>query len=424
MGAESSSLLEPLKEGLRSDDSELVGRLLERDPSLRQIIDAPVGPFDSPAIINVRSRGMLDALLEAGADINAKSRWWAGGFGLLHCAPPDVAAYAVERGAVVDVHAAARLGMIEKLAEIVSADPSSLHARGGDGQTALHFAATTEIATFLLEHGADIDAKDIDHESTPAQHMSEDRQEIVRYLIDRGCTTDILMTVAVGDVDLVRSKLDDDPASINTCVSEEYFPMSNPRAGGTIYQWTLGFYMSAHRVARKFGHDDVLELLLDRSPVTVRLLEACWANDEATAEMLRTAFPNAPAMLSDTERRQVADAARNNETSAVRLMLECGLPADARGQHQGTPLHWAAFHGNREMTTKVLQFQPPLEALDADFKATPLGWAIHGSEHGWYRESGDYSGVIEALLEAGVEGPAEVAGSAAVRAVLSRSSRG
>jgi len=30
-------------------------------------------------ITRVRSREMLDVLLEAGADINAKSRWWAGG---------------------------------------------------------------------------------------------------------------------------------------------------------------------------------------------------------------------------------------------------------------------------------------------------------------------------------------------------------
>jgi hypothetical protein len=43
------------------------------------------------------------------ADLNAKSRWWAGGFGLLHGANPDVAAYAIELHAVVDVHAAARL---------------------------------------------------------------------------------------------------------------------------------------------------------------------------------------------------------------------------------------------------------------------------------------------------------------------------
>src|SRR6266576_2866490 len=105
--------LELLKLAFKENDSELVRKLLERFPEIRARINEPVAAFDSPAITHVRSREMLDVLLDVGADINAKSRWWAGGFGLLHCAQPEVAAYAIERGAVVDVHAAARLGMID-----------------------------------------------------------------------------------------------------------------------------------------------------------------------------------------------------------------------------------------------------------------------------------------------------------------------
>ena len=54
---------------------------------------------------------MLDVLTDAGADLNAKSQWWAGGFGLLHQCSPELAAYAIERGAAVDVHAAAAWGL-------------------------------------------------------------------------------------------------------------------------------------------------------------------------------------------------------------------------------------------------------------------------------------------------------------------------
>lgn len=344
MGSHETWPLESIAEAFRADDAEQVQRLLERHPEVKRMIDDPVGPFDSPTIVNVRSREMLDVLLAAGADLNAKSRWWAGGFGLLHCAPPDVAVYAVERGAHVDVHAAARLGLMDPLEAYVTADPDAVHARGGDGQTPLHFAANIEMAEFLLDHGADIEALDIDHESTPAQHMVEDRQPIVRYLIDRGCVTDILMAAAIGDEDLVRRKLDVDPGTIRTCVSDAFFPMTNDRAGGTIYQWTLGFYMSAHRAARKFGREDVLQLLLDRSPAAVKLIEACWSNDEPSAQKLRTDVPAITDTFTDADGRQVAHAARNNETEAVRLMLESGLPVDAQGQHQGTPLHWAAFH--------------------------------------------------------------------------------
>ena len=46
-----------------------------------------------------------------------------------------------------------------------------LAAYGARGQTPLHFASTVEIAEYLLDQGAQIDTRDIQHESSPAQHM-------------------------------------------------------------------------------------------------------------------------------------------------------------------------------------------------------------------------------------------------------------
>jgi hypothetical protein len=228
------------------------------------------------------------------------------------------------------------------------------------------------------------------------------------------------MAAALGDIDLVRRHLDADPASIRTRVSEEFFPMVGPRAGGTIYQWKLGWYLSAHRVALKFGHEEVYRLLLDRSPPEVKLIEACWLGDAATLQALRADGADVSAGLPAGDRRQVAHAARNNETAAVRAMLKAGLPVDARGQHNATPLHWAAFHGNREMVTTILPFGPPLEVTDADFNGTPLGWAIHGSKAGWCHQTGDYAGTVEALLAAGARLPERLGGTEAVREVLRR----
>jgi len=421
--SETADPVEEIKRAFQADDAARVRELLERYPELKAKINEPIGPFDSPAIVCARSRQMVDVLLAAGADLNAKSQWWAGGFGLLHSANPELATYAIERGAIVDVHAAARLGMMEKLQELVSLDPGSVHARGGDGQTPLHFARSVEIAAYLLDHGANIDALDVDHESTPAQYMVKSRPEVARYLITRGCKTDILMAAAVGDVDLVRSTLDADPDSIRVCVSDEYFPMIGKRTGGTIYQWTLGWYMSAHQVARKYGRDDVLRLLFERSPPVVKLIAACGLNDEATVQRLRAEHPNIAESFTAADRRQAAHAARNNETAIVRLLLESGLPVDATGQHQGTPLHWAAFHGNLEMIKTILRFGPPLEATDVDFGGTPLGWAIHGSEHGWCCQTGDYAGTVEALIVAGAKRRATISGSPAVQEVLRRPAR-
>jgi hypothetical protein len=415
---ESNDPMEALHMAFVADNAVLVERLLARNPELKAKINEPVGAFDSAAIIHVRSRKMLDALLAAGADINAKSLWWAGGFGLLHSANPELATYAIERGATVDVHAAARLGLMEQLRRLVTRDPSLVHARGGDGQTPLHFARTVPVAEFLLDHDADIEARDVDHESTPAQYMIRDRQEIVRYLIHRGCKTDILMAAALGDRALAAQHLRTNPDCIRMRVSDEYFPMVNVKSGGSIYQWTLGWYVSAHQVAADFGHHVLAEWLMEQSPPEVQLINACWMGQKTTVETILQRDSALHKRLQPADRRHLAHAARNNNLPAVKLFLEAGLPVDVQGQHGATPLHWAAWHGNLEMVKSLLRNHPPLESKDLDFQGTPLRWAIHGSENGWDREKGDYAATVQALLDAGALPPDKLSGTEPVQSVL------
>jgi hypothetical protein len=415
LGPDEQTVTRLAVEAFKADDSQRLQELLQTHQFLKTIIDEPLAPFDAPLIVHARSRDMLDVLMDAGADINARSRWWAGGFGLLDMATPDVAAYAIERGATVDINAAARQGLVDAVARLVNENPSCVQARGGDGQTPLHVANTVEIARILVDTGADLDARDVDHESTPAQYLIGERTDVARYLVSRGARTDLLLAAALGDLECTARHLDANPRVIRMRANAEWFPMRNPRAGGTIYQWTLGFHASAHQVAHDRGHHDLLHLLNDRSPAPVRLLEACWLGDAPAVERLRAggaiAFGPDDVVL-------VAHAARNNRTDAVRLMLECGLPADARGQHRATPLHWAAFHGNAEMARALVGFAAPLEATDADFSASPLGWAMHGSVHGWHATTGDYAATVDVLLRAGAKRPSTPGGSEAVRTAL------
>jgi len=421
LGPDGERILREAAEALSSKNVARLRQALSDHPVLKEVINEPIAPFDSPAIVHASSREMLDVLLDAGAEINARSRWWAGGFGVLDHASPDVAAYAIERGATVTVHAAARLGLVHRLREMLARDPALVHARGGDGQTPLHVAASPPVAELLLDHGAEIDALDVDHESTPAQYLVGDKQEVVRLLVARGCRTDLLMASALGDVDLARELLDRDPALVRIRVDHEWFPKTNPRCGGTIYQWTLGFYSSAHEVAQRFDRPAVLQLLFDRSSPPVRLVEACMMGDAARAGQFAEDAPDIVRQMNDGDRRRIVDAARNNNARAVSLMLRYGWPVDVRGQHRATPLHWAAFHGNPEMVRELLRGNSPLEARDGDYDGTPLGWAIHGSENGWFVKTGDYGATVALLLEAGAERPAEVTrGSYAVRAALGR----
>jgi hypothetical protein len=411
---------EALKTAVCDNDAARVRDLLQQHPQLRASIDDPLPDYAFGqqalfAAVQRSDRATIDVLLGAGADIQKRTEWWAGGFGVLDDCDPSLAEFLIERGAVVDAHAASRLGWMPKLAELVAADPGVVHARGGDGQTPLHFASTVEVAEFLLANHAEIDARDVDHESTPAQYMlrvdqkrhyARDRQDVARYLVSRGCQTDILMAAALGDVDLALQHLNADPACIRMSVSKEWFPMQDPRAGGSIYIWTLGAHRTAHSVARDFGHEDVFQLLLERTPEDLKLSLACELGDQAVFQEFLSKHPDAAKKLSATDQRKLPITAQTNNTEAVRLMLEAGWPVDTPGEMGATALHWAGFHGNAEMARHLLRFHPALELKSKEYAGTALAWALFGSGNGWHRDTGDYVGTIRALLEAGAILPA------------------
>ncbi|HEY2001782.1 MAG TPA: ankyrin repeat domain-containing protein [Acidobacteriaceae bacterium] len=406
---------EALKAAVCDSDAARVADLLKKHPELRARINDPLPDYGFGAqalfaAVQRSDRATIDVLLDAGADIRKRTEWWAGGFGVLDDCHPSLVEFLTERGAVVDAHSAARLAMLPKLRELVAADSSVVHGRGGDGQTPLHFASTVEVAEFLLESGAEIDARDVDHESTAAQYMlrvdqrrhyPRDRQDVARYLVSRGCRTDLLMAAALGERELVRRHLDSDPACIRMNVSEEWFPKQNPRAGGTIYIWTLGSHRTAHSVARDFGHEDIFQLLMERTPEELKLALACELGDEAAFREFLSEYPDAAKTLSEADKSKLPNAAQTNNTEAVRLMLEAGWPVDTPGEAGATALHWAGFHGNAEMTREILRFHPTLELKSREYAGTALSWAVYGSGNGWHRETGDYVGTIRALLEAG-----------------------
>jgi hypothetical protein len=227
--------------------------------------------------------------------------------------------------------------------------------------------------------------------------MMQDRRLVARALVGRGGATDILMATALGDVESVTRILDANPEAIRTTVHAKYFPMRDPRAGGSIYIWTLGANKGAHAIARELGHEEVWRVLMDRTPDTMKLAVACELGDGDLVTHLLAGQPDLAASLSPEDRRRLPDAAQNNNTGAVRRMLEAGWPADPRGQHKATALHWAGFHGNPEMARTLLEHGAPVNLKGDHFDGTPLDWALHGSEHSEQCSTGDYAATIAAL---------------------------
>ena len=418
--AASEEPIEAITAAIKAKNASLVRQVLSRHPSLKSQINEPLPgfSFDMPALIAAvqnDSRDVVDALLDAGANINERTRWWAGGFGVLDCASRELANYLVSRGANVDIHAAARLGMTDRVRELLVQDPKLVHARGGDGQLPLHFAATVEIASLLLDSGADIDARDIDHESTAAQYMASSRQymewqafsrhEVVRFLISRGAQTDILMASAVGDLALVEQILDDDPETVRTTVTDRYFPKRDPKSGGSIYIFGFGFTKTPHMIAYQFGHTAVFELLMKRSPTWLRLIQAAEIGDESLVHQIVQKNPALLTRLTSNAARRLVGTVFRNNTRAVELLLGHGWPSNAVLDNNQTPLHYAAWHGNLAIVRALLAHKAPVNVFETEHGGSPLGWALHGSLNSWERDKGDYPAVVRALLAAGAAIP-------------------
>src|SRR5581483_8640908 len=121
--------VEALVAAVRRDDVDGAAALLEAHGELRAMLNDPLPqlPFGSTILqpaVERQSRAMVDLLVGAGADISAKSHWWAGGFGVLDIAVPDFVPFLLERGARMTFYAAARLGRKDDVERPLHAETS------------------------------------------------------------------------------------------------------------------------------------------------------------------------------------------------------------------------------------------------------------------------------------------------------------
>jgi ankyrin repeat protein len=406
---------------VQSSDTEQVRAILESSPEVVKSINAPVIGFDSPAIViaaGCKNRDLVDLLLKYGADVNAKSAWWAGAFGALHGADAEMAQYLIERGAKLDVFSAAEQNRLDVLASLIEADPTLVHAKGPDGQRALHFARSTAAIDYLLEKGAEINARDLDHCGTAAQWMLGEHLELCRYLIEHGADVDIFMVACLGDIDRLKHLLDADPSLVDKRIGQADYPAVPLAPGQHIYIYSLGDNKSAHQIALKYGHQKLHELLLERSSMVRRFVAACERADAESMQAMLQASPELPRRLQPQDQRLLVDAAWENQLETVKLMLQAGFDLRVQSGDGSTALHSAAFHGFSDIVKLLLEYNPLLD-LRNEYGARPLDTALYGTVHSW-RHDGDFPATVDALLKAGSRPApdAQPTGNVAVDALL------
>ena len=378
-----------------------VRRLFANHPELRGRVNEPLFPFDSSAVFHSRDHlEMVDLLLENGADLNQKTRWWAGGFGVLEGTTREVAEPLIARGATVDIWAAVSLHRIDRVKELLDENPDLIAAPGGDGKQPLHYATSVEMVDLLVDRGADVNARDVDHESTPAQYLVKN-EPVVRRLLDRGAEADIFMAAALGDIAIARACVQQDADCTSSRLGSGKW---HNEAGGHIYNWTLGHDLTPLDVAHdRGGHDTVFDFLRRHSSDDTLLRYFIWSGDVDEARRLAGASPRVVIRLRESDPGMMARAAWWYRPVAVELLLEFGFDRHAVGVHHSTPLDRAAFHGYADIVATLLDGDPtpPLEFRN-EFGGTPLDACLYGAFHGWKTgHPQNHERVVRLLVAAG-----------------------
>lgn len=411
--------VDQFKKAVGRGDVEAVRTLLDASPAVRSRIDEPLFPFDAPALVVAKeNRPLVDLLLDHGANINSKSNWWAGGYGVLHNTTQEGAAYLMSRGAEVDIHAAVEHSLMDRIQALMAADPTSVNAKGPDGQRPLHFAKTPAVMDYLLEHGAEIDARCVDHLSTPAQYAINDPERL-RHLLERGADPDLFMACALGDQVLAGRLIDTDPGCLNAHTPQGLSPQERgvgyacpptPEHSAHIYLWELGLNVTPYLVALKNGHLDLHAALIARSSPHQCLLDACVRADRATVSGIVAQYPKVDRSLNVLEAGTLSGRGLYeyyhgktiDPADALLCLLDAGFDIAARSEENATPLHWAAWYGCTNAVNFLLERGAPLEATGSKHGGTPLGWACHGGAHG-HHSYGGHVALIRRLLEVGAD---------------------
>lgn len=323
------------------------------------------------------------------------------------------------------MHQAALGGLVHELAEMLANDPSLIDAKGMDERTPLHCARTPDVAALLLDHGARIDARDADHNSTPAQWRIGESPDVARLLLERGAKADIFLAAALGDLALAERLIASDRGCLAHRIGKppEFPPIGDQGRGGTIYQWTLHFNSYPHQIALMKGHQEMFDFLYEKTDPETRFLVNCVLARRTEAESIANEHPTMVQELKDVDRELVARYCWETNTNydAVKLMLDLGFPiAHPERSHGYTPLHNAAWAGSADLVELLIARGHPVDIHDPGYNATPLGYALHDCLVEKRHPEGEFVRVIKALLEAGssLKGVRYPTGDAAVDEVL------
>ena len=389
-------------EAVNKGDANRVKSVLADNDALLEFIDAPWFAFDAPAIVFAAASGnreLIQVLLDAGADIDAKSAWWAGGTSALQHAAgsmlaydTELAEYLIERGATIDAHAAAGLDRVETLEALIRENPNVVNAPGSDGMAPLHFAATPRIAELLLKHGADINLRDRDHYGTAAQWTMRRRPEVCRYLLEQGAEADVVLYCAMGDVKRAKAEFQKNSELLNLRINVKspkgyVIPTSgSPQIaevpGGHVYAYQVGPTMPLLEIALQSKQMAIVDLLIDAGyEINLRDWYVLVGQGPKRFDTLVKGFLAKGRDINALQKHRrgmwtpLHWVAQRGLTNGVACLLANGADPNVTDDKGQTPLHFIAQKGVGKNQAKLLIEHGADPNARDDAGQTPLDYA-------------------------------------------------
>ncbi len=349
-------------------------------------------------------RPFIDVLLDAGANIDVKSSWWAGGTSALQHVTgsmlsynKELAEHLIERGATIDAHAAAGLDMLDTLETLIGGNPEVVHTLGSDGMSPLHFSATPRIADLLLKHGADINLRDQDHNGTAAQWTMSRRPEVCKYLLEKGAETDVVLYCAMGDVERAREEFQRNPDLLRLRInvkdptgyiipseksSKVNTEQENEVPGGHVYAYQVGPTMPLLELALKYKQPAIVDLLIDLGyEINLRDWYMLVGQGPKRFDRLLKGFIAKGLDINAHQKHRrgmwtpLHWVAQRGLTVGVACLLENGANPNVTDDKGQTPLHFIAQKGvGKNQAVLLIEHGAAVNVRD-DAGLTPLDYA-------------------------------------------------
>lgn len=336
----------------------------------------------------------------------------------------------------VPLAAAIRDGDLEFVQEMILSRPDLVHAADERGNRPIHWAALTrriELIDWLLAHGADLEA--VRPDGARAIHLTngdyyyrnwyrdlpptglQKHEVVLGYLIARGAFCGIEVAARVGWYHRVRELLDQDASLVNRLPDYVTYynglPLRNAAAGGhlavvklllerganvnepepgiapfggALHSAVGGKHWAVARLLLEHGADptamvessgDVLHMARAAgAPVeVVEMIESSIASSGKTRSLEIVAYEADPDGLSG----EWWNKSTFKSAEQARLLLEQGFDPRWSNWLGITMLHRCAAKGLLAIAAVLLEFGADINAIEAEWSSTPLGWAArHG----------------------------------------------